>query len=240
MNIEVITSFNETYYNNIGKDCVESFLEYWPKELSLTCYVEEFSLDKNTRIKQIDFSQLGKDYETFQHTKGIGGQERKFAKKAFSFIHSLHNSVADRIVWLDADVISTASFSMKLLKSILPDNVLSTHMGVTYTTDKEGNPGSWFVPETGFFAVNTKHPMFNQFRKLYTDRYTSHNKEGLRRFFDNDVYGWAVEQTEADCLDLCSDFKKPYKTPIKHTVLGPYMHHYKAKGAKHAYINDEE
>jgi hypothetical protein len=232
MNIEIITSFNKTYYNNIGKDCVDTWLEYWPRELSLTCYVEEFSLDDNPRIKQIDFSQLGKDYETFQHTKSIGGQERKFAKKAFSFIHSLHNSVADRIIWLDADVISTAKFPMDILKSILSDDVLSTHMGVTYHETKSGIAGRWFVPETGFFAVNTRHEKFETFKKLYTERYTSHNKEGLRRFFDNDVYGWAIEETNAKCLDLCAKFKKPYKTPIKHTVLGPYMHHYKAKSKK--------
>jgi hypothetical protein len=40
MNIEVITSFNQNYYDLIGKDSVDSWLKYWPKELSLTCYVE--------------------------------------------------------------------------------------------------------------------------------------------------------------------------------------------------------
>lgn len=240
MNIEIITSFDQRYYDLIGKDCVETFLQFWPEELSLTCYVEEFALPENPRIKQIDFSQLGEHYETFQHTKGIGGQERKFAKKGFSFIHSLHNSTADRIIWLDADVISTAKFPLNVLESVLPENVLSTHMGVTYYENKSGVAGKWFVPETGFFAINTKHKLFDLFRDLYTNRYISHNKNGLRRYFDNDIFGWAIEQSGADCYDLCAKFKKPYKTPIKHTVLGPYMHHYKAKGAKNSYINDED
>lgn len=239
MNIEIITSFNKTYYDLIGKDCVESFLKYWPKELALTCYVEEFSLDTNPRIKQIDFSELGKDYETFQHTKGIGGQERKFSKKAFSFIHSLFNSVADRIIWLDADVITLQSMPKNLIEKILPDDVLSTHMGVTYIADKLGNPGRWFVPETGIFAVNTRHKEFDKFRNLYKDRYVQHNKEGLRRFFDNDVYGWAVEQTDSESYDLCANFKKAYKTPIRHTILGEHLQHYKAKGAKEEYANGD-
>lgn len=239
MNIEIITSFNQRYYDLIGKDCVDTFLKYWPNDLTLTCYVEEFSLPENPRIKQIDFSQLGDDYETFQHTKGIGGQERKFAKKAFSFIHSLYNSTADRIIWIDADVITLQKFPMESLKNILPDDVLSTHMGVVYVTKKDGTPGRWFVPETGLFAVNTKHKSFPQFRDLYSRRYISHDSAGLRRFYDNDVYGWAVEETGAECLDLCGDFKKPYKTPIRHTVLGSYLQHYKAKGAKADYASED-
>ena len=238
MNIEVITSFNESYYNLIGKDCVDSWLKYWPKELLLTCYVEEFSLPEHKRIKQIDFSQLDPAYEIFQHTKGIGGQERKFAKKSFSFIHAMYHSTADRIIWLDADVLTQTKLPLDLLLSVLPNDVLSTHMGVTYFTTKDGTPGRWFVPETGFFVVNTQHEKFDQFRSEYRRRFVEHDNSNLRRYYDNDVYGYVVEQTGARVLDLCKDFKKPYKTPLKHTVLGPYLHHYKAKGAKADYASD--
>lgn len=238
MNIEVITSFNESYYNLIGSDCIRTWLKFWPKELTLTCYVEEFRAPENARIKQIDFQDLDPAYKIFQHTKGIGGQERKFAKKSFSFIHAMIHSKADRIIWLDADVLTQEKISMNLLSSLLPEDVLSTHMGVTYHTTKDGTPGRWFVPETGFFAINTKHEKFNQFKSEYRRRFVEHDSSNLRRYYDNDVYGYVVEQVGAKVLDLCKDFKKPYKTPLKHTVLGPYLHHYKAKGAKADYAND--
>lgn len=238
MNIEVITSFNDYYYNLIGKDSVESWLKYWPSELSLTCYVEEFSIPKHQRIQQIAFSNLDPAYQIFQNTKGIGGQERKFAKKSFSFIHAMCHSTADRIIWVDADVITVKELPMDLLLSILPDDVLSTHMGVTYSTTKDGVPGRWFVPETGFFAINTRHKKFIEFKNEYLRRFVEHDRSGLRRYYDNDVYGHALEQTSAKLFDLCKDFKKPYKTPLKHTILGPYLHHYKAKGAKANYTND--
>ena len=61
--IQVITSFNQYYYDLIGRDSVNSFLEHWPKELSLTCYVEEFRLPKHDRIHQITFSKLHADYK---------------------------------------------------------------------------------------------------------------------------------------------------------------------------------
>ena len=52
MNIEIITSFNQRYYDLIGKDCVDTWLKYWPKELTLTCYVEEFRLPEHPRLNK--------------------------------------------------------------------------------------------------------------------------------------------------------------------------------------------
>lgn len=232
MNIEVITSFDQRYYDLIGKHCVDTWLKYWPSELTLTCYVEEFSLPDQQRIKQIPFTELDSSYKKFQNTKGVGGQERKFAKKSYSFIHAMHHSTADRIIWLDADMLTKQELPLKLLHSVLPDSVLSTHMGVTYNTKKDGTPGRWFVPETGFFSVNTQHDKFKNFRAEYTRRYTEIDFSNLRRHYDNDVYGYVFEEMDAEGLDLCAEFAKPYKTPLKHTVLGPYLDHYKAKGNK--------
>jgi hypothetical protein len=235
MKIEVITSFSEAYYNTIGKDCVRTWLKYWPSDLSLTCYVEEFSLPETDRINQISFDQFPKSYRDFQSSKKVGGQERKFAKKSFSFIYSMMNSTADRIIWLDADVLTKKTLPLTRLKDFLPAKVLSTHMGVTYLTDKAGNAGRWFVPETGFFAINTKHEKFIEFREKYTRAFETINFEGLRRRYDNDVYGSVFESTGADGLDLCATLTKPYKTPLKHTAMGEFLHHYKAKGNKAGY-----
>ncbi len=236
-NIEVITSFNQYYYDLIGKDAVETWLKYWPKEMTLTCYVEEFRLPHNPRLKQISFDEFEKEYFEFQET--AHKQVKKFAKKAWSFIHAMYNSSADRIIWLDADVLHINFLDRKFINSILPDDVLSTHMGVTYLASKDGTPGRWFVPETGFFAVNTQYPLFDEFRKEYRRHYVEHDHKDLRRFYDNDVYGYVFEKLKAPGLDLCKDFVKPYKTPMRHTVLGPYMEHYKAKHSKAEFNSDE-
>ena len=233
MNIEIITSFNKNYYDLIGKDCVESFLEYWPHQLSLTCYVEEFELPPTDRIKQIPFTELGSEYTVFQSSQTK--QVHKFAKKAFSFIHSMYNSKADRIIWIDADVITTDKLELNFIESVLPDYALSTHMGVIYRSAKDGTPGKWFVPETGFFAVNTRHDKFDKFRSEYRRHYVEQDSKNLRRFYDNDVYGYVFEKISAKGFDLCEDLDKEYKTPLRHTILGPYLSHYKAKHSKAGY-----
>jgi hypothetical protein len=237
MKLEIITSFDQKYYDLIGKDAVNSWLKYWPEEYSLTCYVEEFTMPEHPRIKQIPFDNLCKEYFEFQKTSVK--QIKKFAKKAFTFIHAMENSTADRIIWLDADVITLQALPKSLLLETLPSNVLSTHMGVIYYADKSGNPGLWFVPETGFFAINTQHALFEDFKTEHKRHYVEKDHKHLRRFYDNDVYGHVFEKLKAPGHDLCDKFDKGYKTPLPHTELGVYLKHYKAKGSKKEYIKSK-
>lgn len=231
MKIKVITSFNKDYYDRIGKDSVSSWLKHWPTELSLTCFVEEFEIEKNQRIEQVSFEKFSHEYFEFQKTE-TGRNVRKFAKKAFSLLHALENFDVDRVIWLDADVITVKNLPIKLLKSLLPDNVLSTQMGVTYTDCKDGRTGNWYVPETGFFAINRRHTLFLDFFNMYKKMYVNKEWKELRRKYDNDVFGYALKTLNAPTMDLCEHFVKGYKTPLKHTVLGDYLHHYKAKHSK--------
>jgi len=239
--IEIITSMNQRYYDLIGKDCVESFLKHWPQSLKLTVYVEEMALADNDRIKQISFTELEEDYVAFQEDPNCNQSEKKFAKKAYSIMHAMNNSKSDWIVWLDADVVSIADIPEGLWKALLDPQHLSLYMGVTYTSDKSGNQGLWLVPETGVFAVNTRHPGFEKLRDEYCRRYRERDRSGLRRFYDNDVLGVAVQAVpEATHRDICAGFLKPYKTPLPHTVLGEYLIHYKAKHSKAEYSQEDQ
>jgi hypothetical protein len=151
----------------------------------------------------------------------------------------MYHSTADWILWLDADVVTMKSLPAHLILDCMRSEDLSMYMGVTYTTDKSGNPGSWLVPETGVFAVNTRHEKFEEFRNEYRRRYVERDHADLRRFYDNDVFGAALNLAAAPVYDLCEGFAKPYKTPLPHTVLGEYLIHYKAKHSKAEYQADQ-
>jgi hypothetical protein len=234
--IEIITSMNQRYYDLIGKDCVDSFLRHWPSSHGLTVYVEHMVLPVDERIKIIDFDDLEPDYTVFQADPDCNQSEKKFAKKAYTIMHAMHHSKADWIVWLDADVISVADMPEQLWTALLDQQHLSLYMGVNYTSDKSGKKGAWLVPETGVFAVNTRHPDFATLRDEYCRRYRERDRSGLRRFYDNDVLGVAIRAVpNATHRDLCAGFLKPYKTPLPHTVLGKYLIHFKAKHSKAEY-----
>lgn len=237
--IQVITSFNQYYYDLIGRDSLNSFLQHWP--LDITCYVEEFSLPYNPRVQQIDFSQLDPDYRAFQLDPNLNQSMKKFAKKAYSFMHAMHHSSADWILWLDADVLTEQQVHIELLQRVLRDQDLAMYMGVTYLLDKQQRPGNWLVPETGVFAVNTGHEDFAQFRSEYCRRYHQRDHADLRRFYDNDVFGIALKSVPwANVYDLCANFNKKYKTPLRHTILGDHLVHYKAKHSKAEYIHEDD
>ena len=232
--IEIITSFDQRYYELIGKDCVNSWLNHWNPHYKLTCYVEDFTMPQNRRIKQIKFDQLDQDYYRLQE-EDFHKSVKKFAKKAYSFMHSMNNTSSQWILWIDADVITETDIPWNFWNKVLNSGHLSLYLGVTYTEDKQGNPGNWLVPETGVFAVNTYHPAFPTFKQEYIRRYRQRDHKDLRRFYDNDVFGAAIKLAGANCTDLCAEFAKPYKTPMRHTILGPYLTHHKAKHSKEEY-----
>lgn len=226
MNIEVITSFNRRYYDTIGYACVESWLKYWPEDLTLTCYVEDMSLPEQKRIRQIPFTELGLEYEQFQQSDE-SDRTKTFSKKAYSVIHAFENSTADLIIWVDADVVTKQALPKELLTSLCSNAQLAAFMSV----DHDG----WFSAETGIFAVNTRHPNFKQFADRYRERYNKHIKHDLRRFYDGEVFGAVVKEFGRDPYnaamnDLCVNVKG--RTPLKFTELGIYLHHHKSKHAK--------
>jgi hypothetical protein len=235
--IEVITSVNEYYWNLIGRDSVNSWLRYWDDSFRLTVYTEDFELPIQTpRITTVDFSQLDSDYAQFQN-EDFNPSTKRFAKKSYSVMHAMRHSTSSWIIWLDADVITQQNIGWIEWRELLRNDCLATYMGVIYTQDKQGNSGNWLVPETGVFAVNREHSEFDNFRDEYERRYHERDYTDLRRFYDNDVFGAAIRSVpSAQIYDLCATFSKPYKTPLRHTVLGPYLTHYKAKHSKAEYL----
>lgn len=235
MKIKIITSFNEKYYNIIGKESVESWLKYWPTDLSLTCYVEDFRIVNNERIEQIDFQNLPKEYFDFQESN-FNDRVKVFSKKAYSVIHAFENLDADRIIWVDADVITFDHIPKMFLENLCPDDTLATFMGVEHHKIKgDLTSPKMFSAETGFFIVNKLHPGFKDFSSRYKEYYDKKLDKNLRRFYDGEVFGAVVEEFKNTYkfFDLSTTISKNAKSPLKYTELGQkYIQHYKSKHSK--------
>lgn len=223
MNIDVITSFNQLYYDRIGHACVESWLKFWPEHTTLIVYTEDMTWSAPQRVQTRDFSVLGQDYVNFQNSDEKN-RAKTFAKKAYSFIHACKNTTADRLIWLDADVISQEPIPFSVLAALCNDQQLSAYMPV--------NHDGYFSAETGVVCMNPRHSAFESFVQRYADRYNNHIKQDLRRFYDGEVFGAVVKEIPADYNNLCQGLKKDYKSPMKHTALGQYLTHYKSKHSK--------
>lgn len=234
MNIDTITSFNEDYWHMIGHDAVQSWHTHWPKPLELICYVEGFEMPPQPRCQVRDWSVLGPRYLEFQ-ASDQRPRVKTFAKKAYCVMHQWRESRADRMIWLDADVVTHAAIPLRFLESLCDDRTLITYMGVNHW--HEGR--RYHSAESGVFVVNLRHPQFSEFADRYEQRYNQHLCQDLRRFYDGEVLGAVCQEFAARTTvrDLCSGLGKDYKTPIKHTVLGQYLHHHKSKHSKEDWAN---
>lgn len=234
-----ITSVSQQYYDHCGQACIESFQAYWPKDIELHIYNEDMARPpKGKRTNYVPWKFL-KDFPEFA-SRTENGHVIKFAKKAYSIIHAFEYLNVDRIIWLDADTVTTREIPTHFLELISPDDVLSTHFGVKHhwPSDDEPNRQS-FSCETGFFIANKRHPMFRQMSARYKQYYNEDLGYNLRRFYDGEVYGAVVaemQQQGAKLLDLNRDHE--IKTPIPRSVIAPYITHFKA-GRKDSVTNAE-
>ena len=65
--IKVITTQHKPYYDLIGKDCIESFLKYWPKEISMELWAENFVPDiSDPRLIIKEFNKINPRFENFK------------------------------------------------------------------------------------------------------------------------------------------------------------------------------
>ena len=225
-----ITSLNQEYYDKCGRACIETFRQFWPDSIDLVVYNEDMSKPPKAKFLSWEpWKVLGRDYTDFVK-RTDNSKVVQFAKKAFPIIHAMENIDCDRLVWIDADVASIAKMHPRFLEMISPDDVLSSHFGVWHDWPSEEEPTRRsFSCETGFFIVNKRHPMFELMKNRYKEYYTKDLGYSLRRFYDGEVYGKVVAEMEeqgAKLFELNDDYK--YKSPIPRSILGPYIHHYKA------------
>lgn len=223
--ITVITSFDEIYYNKVGKYCLETLLNYWDPYINIVLYVEDFELFDNSRFTKVSFDNLDPDYFIFQKEKRKPA-EKTFAKKAYSIIHAMENIDTDILIWLDADVVTKQLVTQEFIESIVPQDKLSTHLGVWHNAVKHDTSSPlMFSCETGFFALNKKHKHYTQFANRYKERYVNREKDDLRRFYDGDVYGAVVKEFNDDNMNDINPGM--HKTPMSRSILKNHLVHFK-------------
>lgn len=234
----IITSMNKEYYDRVGQAMLESYVKHQKDIMPLYIYNEDdFPIPEC--VKPLGFN-LGSEYNEFlkrhPHVKGQRTARRvKFAKKGFSVIHAMKFIKAKRLLWLDADTIIKKPISEKFVSRLCPTETLSTHFSVWHD-DEDKN--TWHSCETGFFILNKKHNGFEDFKDTYSNIYYTDNNEGIRRFYDGDIYGRTVTLMESKGYNLNNLNTRKLKSPIGKSVIKDYVDHYKAKSGKVKLTNE--
>jgi lipopolysaccharide biosynthesis glycosyltransferase len=213
---------DQNYYDHCGRTMLRSYKKYFSNIMPLHVYNEDNFEIKVNSVIPVGW-ELGDAYEDFQK-RHTNDRVKTFSKKGFSVIHAMDNVDADRIIWLDADIVFHAEMPSQLLELIAPDNVLSTHFSVWHEQDGI----KYHSCETGFFILNTQHKGYKDFCDTYKDIYHNDKTDGLRRFYDGEIYGKTVELMTAKGYKMLNLNPAFHKTPISRSVISPYLSHYKA------------
>jgi hypothetical protein len=234
MTYACVTTMNKDYFDNIGYQMIESYIKYWPKHINLYVYLEDFELPYTERnIITLDISEkCNPNMQSFiNDTKK---SMRKFAYKAYAWMHACKTLPQDTLIWLDADTETIDNVEETFLDTILPNNELIAYMyapGEIITRSGEKVPAD--NAETCIFFYNNKHAYANQFMQRYEHIYESrelHDKYRFGKPHDTwatiDCVKWA-DENGIETVNLHPTKKN--RTPLKKTVLVDYFTHAKGK-----------
>ena len=234
---KVVTSQHKPYYDMIGRDCIVSFLKYWPENGSIELWAEGVTPDiVDTRLIIKDFNNVNPRFENFEKLMFDATDNHKvlskrtFWLKGHVVLTALEECNDEVFIWLDSDVITHSPITIDYLDSLIPENCLSVDVPA-------GGKGRDKEAETGFFALNCKHPLKNTVIDYYRDYHTSLKMLDTARYMETSVW-WegvrAAEKLGAVTNHLQSTVD--HLMPFMHTELANYMRHWVAPTNKSKYV----
>ena len=192
MKIKVITSYKPGTWNHYAKRAVNSVLQHWPEDTTVSVYHESQTQDlfEHPRVEWIDVHEVQPELLKFKNKwrddpvangeiqEIPNGMRRptpmpskgsfqwnavRFSNKVFCVTHALENSTeCDYVIWLDADTYSFRPMLSSFLEKLLPADTLITYLG---REDQD--------PECGFVGYNLSHPELQNFKKEWEQLYVN-------------------------------------------------------------------
>ena len=234
--IEIATTYNKEYYDICCKKMIESFVKWWPKDVTLHVYYQEQEpeiLEPNIAYHDL-YTEQPKLKAWVEESKKdpvkCGWREDrgkfvwkndgvKFSHKVFAQTHRIKTSTADIILYSDADTLYTAEPNLEYLREICPADSLCTFFDRVKLRD-----------ETGFYMHNPKHPRAKDWANRMEEIYLTGELWG----FDNmqaDQYTMAIGRDSfKDCKQM--DLMKYHpglknSDPVPKSPLAEFLTHNK-------------
>ena len=232
----VVTSQHRPYYDLIGRDCIESFLKYWPENISIELWAENFVPDiEDPRLIVKDWNKINPRFDEFvaliesltDNPKVLS--RKKFWMKGHAVLSAMEECDSDVFIWLDSDVITHKHIPLDYLDNLIPKNTLSVDIPA-------GGKAKNREAETGFFALNLRHKMSQSVIDYYRHCHTTDEILRVNRNLETAVWWNAImncERRGAVTNHLAS--KVDSLIPFMHTEIAEYMRHWVTPSNKTAY-----
>lgn len=245
MKYTVVTSFNQSGLERYGQRMIDTFEQYWPKNVSLLVCAENCSPQKtrdNTII--INLLDASEDLRSFidrhkdnpqAHGKAgppdVFHPKKQFKWDAVRFCYKVYSQAvcADRLesgwmIWIDADTVTHSPIPTTWLATVCPHDAMVSYLG----------RGEDYHSECGWVAYNLDKSECRQFIKDFVNMYNRDDIFKLSEWHDSYVWDVLRRQFQDRCkfhnLNPFAQTDARAGHPFINSELGKYMDH--LKGAR--------
>ena len=230
--LAVVTTFFQEYYDQFGRQCVESVLRHWPLDIELHIYAEDCDVPATDRTfvhdlhascpKLVDFKRAHGGPVRFQDD--YRKDATRFANKVFAVLHACSHLDADKLFWLDADTVAFADIPEDFLHRCLPEDCYTSCL----LRDR-------MHTECSFVGYDLQHPVHSAFMEHWESYYTTGKVFDLPEWHDCATYDATrqlfEQQGRIKTHNLSGQFGH-LMHPFVNSELGQYMDHLKGPSRK--------
>lgn len=247
MNYTVITTFNESGYNQYARRMIDTFLTNWPKEVQLSVYTE------NCQVAQVaenltvhDLIQSSPSLVEFKTRwqgvpkangdvttdpvrsrrkdsgKGFKWDAVRFSHKVYSLFHAAKHATSEWLIWMDADMVCHSPITKSTLDSLCPE---------TYDLCFLGRHEKY--SECGLYAIQVQTKNSQRFLKTFKSYYDQDRIFELEEWHDSFVFDEIRRVQPVRELDWSKGIIKGEGHPIINSAWGGYLDHLKGDRKSH-------
>lgn len=236
----VVTSQHKPYYDLIGKDCIRTFLTHWPNNFKLDLWAENFTPDiVDDRLVIKDFNKINPRFDNFvKLIESTNPSQKVMARKKFwlkghVILTALEECTTDIFIWIDSDVLTHNDIPANFFEKLIPEDTLCVDIPA-------GGKVRGKEVESGFFALNMRHPSAKSVIDYYKMCHTTEEILKVNRNLETAVWWNAVEferKKGAKVNHLATS--EDSITPFMYTELKNYLRHWVTTHNKSAYSKGE-
>lgn len=168
----VVTTCNARLWEQYGRRMVDTFCEFWPGDVPLHLYAEDFPVHVNRQVIQRRLPDWLSEFKgRHEHNRAAQGRPNggyefrqdcvRFSHKVAALTDAAASVDVDVLIWMDADTVTHQFVTKQWLASLFDP-------AVAYIAWLNRNA---CYPEAGFFMLNARHPehhvLMQEYRRLY-------------------------------------------------------------------------
>jgi hypothetical protein len=230
----IITSFNETYWQEIAKDNIRRLDQLWPVKETILLYHQLPKIDSSfsNRVQWLDLYEKCPELLVFANkwkddvrANGLSGKKNafrwnaiKFCHKTFAIWHAAKHQKSGWLIWLDCDAILLKSIDKDFLRKTCPSDKCISYLG------RKGK-----YSECGFVAYNLDRPETRKFLEDWENLYISGEFVNLQETHDSWTFDH-IRKTFNNPNLFCdlNAHSTTDKNPFNNSLIGTHLVH--AKG----------